>query len=384
MLDIFQKVNKQKKEKLNQKKIKAGSVPRKQNKNISQNSKKLPEKCCREWICNTQMNNELLLLNKKHTDTLIEQTKTKPQETLEFKMKKQMQTFSFNPPINLVEERKWLLGVSSFDCTNSVFNITNENNSFSIIIPGHYQNKSDEKTIDDLNKLLELTYLELHVEVKKRGIFVKMRDNEYKLSEFDTQKNEILEELKNVKYNDLKDLVYRMRLSYDEIMDIVDLNYIPTKRTGYSLNPGIYEVVDLNNTLKHILPDNVKVNITIDDIRLKSNLKTNQTLIFTEKCFFYTILGSTRSRFYPLDDIDGFYQLIAGSYKSDRPINITGIDKIHSKCDCIQGSIVNGIREPILYSFALSSPPGHKIYKEPRVKLFKKINKSVLPHNILF
>ena len=169
-----------------------------------------------------------------------------------------------------------------------------------------------------------------------------------------------------------------MRLNYDEIMDILDLKYIPTKRTGYSLNPGIYEVIDLNNALEHILPDNVKVNVTIDDIRLKSNLKTNQTLIFTEKSFFYTILGFTRSRSYPLDDIDGFYQLIAGSYKSDKPLNFTGIDKIHLKCDCIQGPIVNGIREPILFSFALSSPPGHKIYKEPRVKVFKKINKSVL------
>ena len=70
--------------------------------------------------------------------------------------------------------------------------------------------------------------------------------------------------------------------------------------------------------------------------------------------------------------------MIPGSYKSDKPINITGIDKIHLKCDCIQGSIVNGIREPILYSFGLSSPPGYKMYSEPRVKLFKKINKSVL------
>ena len=82
-----------------------------------------------------------------------------------------MQTFSFNPPINLVEEGKWLMAVSSFDCTNSVFNITNENNSFSIIIPGHYQNTSDEKTINDLNKLLDVKSLELHVEeVKKEGI----------------------------------------------------------------------------------------------------------------------------------------------------------------------------------------------------------------------
>ena len=327
------------------------------------------------------MNNELLLLIKKHTDTLIQQTKTKAQETLEFRMDKQRQIFSFNPPINLVEEGKWLLAVSSLECTNSVFNTTNENNSFSIIIPGHYQNMSDEKMINDLNKLLELKSLELHVEkVRERGNKIKIGDNEYQLSDFDNQKNEILEELKSAKYNDLEDLVYRMRLSYDEIIDILDLKYIPTRRTGYSLNPGIYEIIDLNNSLKYILPDNVKINVTIDDVTFKSNLKINQTLIFTEKSFFYTILGFTRSRSYPLDDIKGFYQLIAGSYKSDRPINITGIDKIHLKCDCIQGSIVNGIREPILYSFALSSPPGHKIYKEPRIKLFKKINKSVLSH----
>ena len=320
------------------------------------------------------MNNELLLLIKKHTDTLIENTKTKPQETLEFKMIKQRQIYSFNPPLNLIEEDKWLLAVSSFECKNSVFNITNENNSFSIIIPGHYETEFAEQIIDDLNKLLELKSLELHVEeVRKRGDKIKIGDKEYKLSDFDNQKYEIIEELKKVGYNDLKDLVYRMRLFYDEILNILDLKYIPTKRTGYSLNPSIYEVVDLNNSLKHILPDNVRVNITIDDIRLKSKLKINQTLIFTEKSFFYTILGFTQSRSYPLDDIDGFYQLIAGSYKRHKPVNITGIDKIHLKCDCIQGSIVNGIREPILYSFALSSPPGHKLYKEPRVKLFKKI-----------
>ena len=39
------------------------------------------------------MNNELLILIIKHTDTLIEEIRTKPQETLEFKMNKQMQTF---------------------------------------------------------------------------------------------------------------------------------------------------------------------------------------------------------------------------------------------------------------------------------------------------
>ena len=242
------------------------------------------------------MNNELLLLIKKHTDTLIEQTRTKPQETLEFKMNKQRQTFSFNPPINLVEEDKWLLSVSSFECTNSVFNITDENNSFSIVIPGHWETEFAEKIIDEVNRLLDLRSLDLHVnEVRRRGNIIKIEDKEYKLSDFDNQKYEVLEELKKVIYNDLGDLIFRMQLTYEEIMDVLDLKYISTKRIGCSLNPGIYEIVDLNNTLKHILPDNVKVNVTIDDIRLKSTLKINQTLIFTEKSFFYTFLGFTQS-----------------------------------------------------------------------------------------
>ena len=233
------------------------------------------------------MDNEILLLIKKHTDTLIEQTKTKLQETLEFKMIKQMQTFSFNPPINLFEEGEWLLAVSSYECTNSVFNIFNENKSSSIIVPGHYETESAEKTINELNKLLELrsqNSIELHVEqIRKKGLIL---INDYSLSSLSMFKDEILEDLKNAIFNDLEDMVYRFQLTYDEIMDILDLKYIPSKRTGYSLDPGIYEVVDLNNTLKNILPDKVKVNITIDDIRLKSILKNNQTLIFTEKTFF--------------------------------------------------------------------------------------------------
>ena len=57
-----------------------------------------------------------------------------------------MQTFSFSPPINLVEEGKWFLGVTSIECKNSLFKITDENKSFSITLQGHWQTKSDEKT----------------------------------------------------------------------------------------------------------------------------------------------------------------------------------------------------------------------------------------------
>ena len=81
-----------------------------------------------------------------------------------------------------------------------------------------------EKIIDEVNRLLELRSLELHVnEVRKRGNTIKIGDEEYKLSDFDNQKYEILEELKKAKYNDLADLVYRMQLTYDEIIDVLEL-----------------------------------------------------------------------------------------------------------------------------------------------------------------
>ena len=176
--------------------------------------------------------------------------------------------------------------------------------------------------------------------LEKRGDKIKIGDNEYKLSDFDTQKHEILEELKNAKYNNLGDLVYRMQLTYNEIINILDLKYISTKRMGYSIEPNIYNVVDLNKTLKNILPDNVKINVTIDERKYKTDLKIIQTLKFTNKSFFYTILGFTQSHSYPLDDIEGFYQLIPGSYKSERPINITGIEYINITGNFILNVIV--------------------------------------------
>ena len=92
-------------------------------------------------------------------------------------------------------------------------------------------------------------------EVRKRGIEIKIGDNDNKLSDFDTQKNEILEELKNINYNDLEDLVYRMQQTYDEIINILDLKYIPTKETGYSLNPKLHQLSNTNTLVKYILPE---------------------------------------------------------------------------------------------------------------------------------
>ena len=125
------------------------------------------------------MINELLLSRKQHNVSLIEQTKTKPQETLQFKMNKQMQTYSFNPPISLSEE-KWLLARTIFEATSSVFNITNGNSRFSNSIPRHGNSEDGEELFNKLTKLVELRSqndMKLHVkEVEKRGTRIEAKN----------------------------------------------------------------------------------------------------------------------------------------------------------------------------------------------------------------
>ena len=67
-----------------------------------------------------------------------------------------------------------------------------------------------------------------------------------------------------------------------------------------------------------------------------------------------------------------------GTHKSDEPVVITLKDKVHLSCDCVNSSIVSGIREQLLFSFSPNAPPGYKIMKKPTTGLYKKVNKAGL------
>ena len=121
-------------------------------------------------------------------------------------------------------------------------------------------------------------------------------------------------------------MVFRMELTRHEDAEILDTKYSDAKTTVYTFQPGNYEVFEKNLMLKSLLPDEVKVNITVDDSRLRSNITTNKTIRFT-KTSFYIILGFTESHSGVLSDIEGFVQLIPGIYKSQRLINFAGIGK---------------------------------------------------------
>ena len=72
---------------------------------------------------------------------------------------------------------------------------------------------------------------------------------------------------------------------------------------------------------------------------------------FDEKSFFSTILGF---------NFDWNYRIFK-RYISQTFLSLSTTNKIHLKSDCINGSITNGVQQPILYSFVLDKPAVYKI-----------------------
>ena len=155
------------------------------------------------------------------------------------------------------------------------------------------------------------------------------------------------------------------------------------------MTPGVYELTELNNAIKEeirrgndytpvaaktykilvqtedkYLCNHNEFNIQADTISMKSVLSSSNHIVFNSE--LNNLLGFTKTRY------------SEGTHRSEKPVMITTTVKVHLKCDCVDGSIVNGIREQILFSFNLSAPPGFKIIKEPDIILYKKINKTRL------
>ena len=138
-----------------------------------------------------------------------------------------------------------------------------------------------------------------------------------------------------------------LRTEVDLIEDDIRLvlNKCNSSFITYELQPGIYNFKDLSEALFNILqPDNPacdsEILIRLDDITRKSKLVVRPRFInirFDEKSFFKTILGFTA----------GWDYKHYNQYTSLKFVNLSSTKKIHSKCDLIDGSIHNGLRQPV-------------------------------------
>ena len=117
----------------------------------------------------------------------------------------------------------------------------------------------------------------------------------------------------------------------------------------YELKPGIYIFKIISEALFNILqpeypePSNA-INIEFDDITRKTKLVVISIFIairFDEKLFFNTVLDFT----------PGWDYKLYNRYISQKTVNLSSTNKIHLTCDVIDGSIEDGIGQPILFSF---------------------------------
>ena len=110
---------------------------------------------------------DLLLSITKNCETLIEQTHIKPEETLEFKVTKPKEMFHFKPPNSI--EGSWMVGSTSLEVNNSIFNITEENNKFE-----NYRDSSNKfgflELKDELEEILNISHIsQEHFEDEVKG-----------------------------------------------------------------------------------------------------------------------------------------------------------------------------------------------------------------------
>ena len=129
----------------------------------------------------------------------------------------------------------------------------------------------------------------------------------------------------------------------------------------YELTPGIYTIQGISDTIHTFSGHSEIIEIEYDDISMKTKIilkfKHNNntmfalgTLRFDERSFVHALLGF--EPYWDYKPTNSNHNAIPGVYTSDKfLLNLNTIDKIHLKCDCIDGSIQDGLRQPILFSF---------------------------------
>ena len=323
----------------------------------------------------------LLLSITKNCEKLVEQTHRKPEETLEFKMTKPREIFHFKPPIHTKEH--WMLGLIFLEIYNSIFIITKENNKFEL-----YTDTFDEFSSEVLKDEVEeiLNFPEITDDYLEDDILAPRIAETYRKLRSDKTSHDgyiiLLMGYSRSLFRDFESyLKIVVGLEEDNIQLI--LKQYNEKFITYELDPGIYFIEDLKKAVYPLGDQEGTLQIEYDDLNKKVKLiltrfgDTFGNLRFDKKSFFHTLLGFTP--YWDYKPTNTFFADAPGVYTSDKIIlNLNTINKIHLKCDCIDGSVQDGIRQPILFSFVLDKPSGYKIFCQPETIHYKKINKSVL------
>ena len=107
---------------------------------------------------------------------------------------------------------------------------------------------------------------------------------------------------------------------------------------------------------------NISMKMKFVSSHFSGTFRKRGTLRFDKDSFFNTLLG-----FDPNWDYKPPH-----TYTSDKNLNLSTTNKIHLKCDVRDGSIQNGVRQPILFCFTSDILSGYKVFCEPQTVRYKK------------
>ena len=282
-----------------------------------------------------------------------------------------------------------MLGSTSLEVYNSIFNIADENNKIELYTQPLNDEFSYTQFKDNIAEILGLSDIspeDLQHEI--RG--PKFLETYTKLSTEKSQVDGFYMLLLIYLHSPFRDFECYLRILTglnDDDFQIM-LKQYNSEISKHKNSPGANSFRDLSEVVskgfeieseirrgvrpnhKHVKSHSIIIDIDNISLITKLNLSPQiHVLRFNKNPFFITILGFTL--FWGCESYDNEYYI----EKKNRILST--IDKIHLKCDVIDGGVVNGVRQPILFSFILDKPSGSRVLCEPETFHYKKY-KSVL------
>ena len=261
-----------------------------------------------------------------------------------------------------------------FRSNNSIYNITEENNKFELYkFPDEKAGGvTYEKVRCEIERDLDISDITatdlqddlirpIIIEEYKKQVTKRLKDEQY-LNKLSIYTSSV--------FQDFESFVTRqIDLIEDDVKLVLD-EYNSSFFT-YESEPGIFSYREISEALFKILQleypsSDSDILIRLDALSRKTKLVVNSGTIairFDEKSFFSTILGFTAGC-----DYKHYNQ-----YLSQKIADLTSRNKVHLKCDVIDGSIQDGVRQPILFSFVSDKPSRYKVFSEPETIQSKKI-----------
>ena len=266
-----------------------------------------------------------------------------------------------------------MIGLTDLEVYNSIFNITEKINKFELykFLDEKSGGITYEKVRDEIERDLDISDITA----------ADLQDDQLAPVIIKEYKEQVTKGMKDEQYMKIvagyvssvfQDFESHLRTEVDLIEDDIKLVFDEYNSSfiTYELQPDIYTFKDVSEAFFNILqseypgPSNV-IDIEYDDITMKTKLIVKSGIIairFGEKSFFSTVLGFT----------PGWDYKHYNEYISQKILIVASTNKIHLKCDVIDGSVVNSLRQPILYSFVLDKKPGYIVFSEPETIHYEK------------